>query len=97
MNIADNSKVVFLKYQKSIFINQLKNQKFVLFIKIINITNKQLSLFIILKGKKQKNDQFIQKLKSNHCILLKKTGLTNNKLCIKQMKEYFKLFIKSYF
>lgn len=47
-----NSKLIFSKYQKQTFINKARNQKWVSLIKAINITAKQLPLFVILKGKK---------------------------------------------
>lgn len=56
MGIIGSFKVVFSKYQKQMFINQVGNHKQALFIEVVGTINRQLSLFIILKEKKQKDD-----------------------------------------
>ena len=83
MGIAGSSKVVFSKYQKQAFINQVENREWVLFIEAIGITGQQLLLFVILKGKKWKDDYFIPKLEPGDHILLSKNGWIDYNLCMK--------------
>lgn len=52
MGVAKSSKVIFSKYQKEAFINQVDNQEWASFIEAINTTNHWLPLFVILKDKK---------------------------------------------
>ena len=82
MGIARSSKMVFSKYQKQAFINQVGNQECVLLIEAIGIIGQRLLLFVILKDKKWKNDWFISELEPSDRILLSKDGQTDNKPCI---------------
>ena len=52
MGIAGSFKVVFSKYQKQAFVNQVGNREWVSLIEAIGTTGQQLPLFVILKGKK---------------------------------------------
>ncbi len=56
MGIAGSSKVVFSKYQKQVFMNQAGNRKWASLIEAIGTTGRRLPLFVILKGKKWKDD-----------------------------------------
>ena len=56
MGIAGSSKVVFSKYQKKAFMNPVGNREWASVIKAIGTTGQRLSLFVILKGKKWKDD-----------------------------------------
>ena len=56
MGIAGSSKVVFSKYQKQAFINQPGNREWASLIEAIGTIGERLSLFVILKGKRWKDD-----------------------------------------
>lgn len=56
MGIAGSSKVVFSKYQKQAFVNQAGNREWASLIEAIGTTGQRLPLFVILKGKKRKDD-----------------------------------------
>ena len=59
IGIAESSKVIFLKYQKQAFVNQAGNREWASLIKAISTTSQRLQLFVILKGKKLKYDQYM--------------------------------------
>ena len=67
---------------KVVFINQPGNQKCAQFIEAINDIGEHLLLFVILKGKKQKDDQFTIKLNPGDRISLSENGQTDNKFCM---------------
>ena len=75
MGIAGSSKVVFSKYQKQAFINQAKKREWTSLIEAIGITGQLLSLFIILKSKKWKDNRYTQELEPGNDILLSENGL----------------------
>ncbi len=56
LDVEGSSKVLFLKYHKQAFIKQAANRKWAFFIKKIGTTKQQLLLFLILKGKKKKDN-----------------------------------------
>ena len=89
MGIADSSKVVFSKYQKQAFINQPGNREWASLIEAISTTGERLPLFIILKGKRWKNDWFTPELEPGDRISLSENGWTDNKLCMKWREECF--------
>ncbi len=51
IGIAGSSKVVFSKYQKQTFTNQVGNREWTTFIEAIGTTGHQLPILVILKGK----------------------------------------------
>lgn len=81
MGIANNSKVVFSKYQKQIFINKPGNREWASLIEAISTIGKRLSLFVILKCKRWKDDWFTPELESDDRISLSENSWTDNKLC----------------
>ena len=83
INIVGSFKLVFSKYQKQAFINQFGNREWVLLIEAICSIGEYLTLFVILIGKKWKDEQFTIELKLSDCISLNKNSWTNNKLYIK--------------
>lgn len=91
MGIGGSSKVVFSKYQKQAFIKQAENRELVSLIEAIRISGQQLPLFVILKGKKSKDNQSINNIQLDNRISLGDNGWTDNKLCIKWLKECFEL------
>ncbi len=74
MGIAGSSKVVFSKYQKQTFMNLAGNQEWASLIEAIGITGQRLPLFVILKGKKWKDDWYTQKLELSDPISLSENG-----------------------
>ncbi len=74
MGIAGSSKVVLLKYQKQTFMNQAENWKWASLIEAIGITGQRLPLFVILKGKKWKDDWYTEELEPGDCISLSENG-----------------------
>ena len=56
IGVAGSSKVVFSKSQKQAFINQAGNRKWASLIEAIGTTGHRLPLFVILKGKRWKDD-----------------------------------------
>ena len=56
IGMAGSSKVVFSKSQKQAFINQAGNREWALLIEAIGTTGHRLPLFVILKGKRWKDD-----------------------------------------
>lgn len=83
ISVKKSSKMIFLKYWKQIFINKTGNWEWIIFIKIIGITSYQLLLFIILKDKRWKNDQYLNNRKKDAYILLSENSWTNIKLYMK--------------
>ena len=51
-------------------------------IEVIGITECRLLLFVIVKGKKWKNDWYLSDMEQGACISLSENGGTDNKLCI---------------
>ena len=54
--------------------NQAVNWKQVSLIEVISITGHRLLLFVILKGKKWKNNQYFKDMKRTSCISLSKNS-----------------------
>lgn len=96
IGIVGSSKIVFSKQQKQAFINQAGNQEQASLIKVIIISGCQLLLFIILKGKKWKNDWYPSDMKRIACISLNENGQTDNKLYLEWMRDFFKPETRSY-
>ena len=96
IGIAGSSKVVFSKYQKQAFINQAGNREWASLIEAIGTTGRRLPLFVILKGKKWKDDWFIPELESGDCISLSENGWTDNKLCMEWIQDCFEPATRSY-
>ena len=95
MGIVGSSKVVFSKYQKQAFINQPGNREWASLIEAISGTGERLPLFVILKGKRWKDDWFTTELKPGDRISLSENGWTDNKLCMEWMKECFEPYTRS--
>lgn len=74
MGIAGSSKVVFLKYQKQAFKNQAGNREEVSFIEAISTTGRWLLLFVILKGKRWKDNP--KDMERGACLSLSEDGWT---------------------
>ncbi len=96
MGIAESSKVVFLKYQKQKFMNQAGNREWATFIEVIGTTGHQLLLFVILKGKKWKDDWYPSDMEKNARISLNENGWADNKLCMEWIKDCFQSVTKSH-
>ncbi len=74
MGITGSFKVVFSKYQKQAFINQPGNREWTSLIEAMSMTGERLPLFVILKGKRWKNDWFTPKLEPGDRISLNENG-----------------------
>ena len=96
MGIAGSSKVVFSKYQKQAFMNQAGNREWASLIEAIGTTGRRLPLFVILKGKKCKDNWFILELEPDDRISLSENGWTDNKLCMEWIQECFEPATRSY-
>ncbi len=96
MSIAESFKVVFSKYQKQVFINQAGNGEWASLIEAIVITGRRLPLFVILKGKRWKNDWYPSDMKRGACISLGENGWTDNKLCMEWIRNCFEPKTRSY-
>ena len=82
MGTSGSSKVVFSKYQKHSFINQAGNREWASLIEAIGTTGRRLLLFVILNGKRWKDDWYSSDMKRGARISLSENGLTDNKLCM---------------
>ncbi len=87
LGVGGSSKVVFSKYQKQAFIKQARNREWASLIEAIGTTGRQLSLFVILKGKKWKDDWYTEEMGPRDQISLSENGWTDNKLCMEWMQE----------
>lgn len=65
-------------------------------IEAVGTTGGRLPLFVILKGKKWKDDWYIQKLEPGDRISPSKNGWTDNKLCMEWMEECSKPATRAY-
>ncbi len=97
MGIAESFKVVFSKYQKQAFINQAGNQKCSSLIEAIGTTWCRLSLYVILKGRRWKDDWYPSDMKQDARISLSENSWTDNKLCIECIRNCFEPETRSYF
>lgn len=96
IGVAGSSKVVFLKYQKQAFINQAENRECASLIEAVGTMGRRLPLFVILEGKKWKDDWYTQELEPGDCISLSENGWTDIKLCIEWMEECFEPATESF-
>ncbi len=90
MGIAGSSKALFSNYQKQTFINKAGNWEWTSLIETIGTTSCQLLLFVILKDKRWKNDWYLSDMERDARISLSKNGSTNNKLCMKWIRNCVK-------
>ena len=74
MGIGRSSKVVFSKYQKQAFMNQAENREWTSHISAIGTIDQHLPSFIILRGKKWKDNGYTQELKPDDRISLNENG-----------------------
>ena len=81
IGVAGSSKVVFSKCQKQAFINQARNWEWASLIEAVGTTGRRLPLFVILRGKKWKDDWYTQEQPGDR-ISLSKNGWTDNKVCM---------------
>ncbi len=95
MGTAGSSKGVFLKYQKQAFINQAGNRERASLIEAIGITGRRLPLFVILNGKRWKDDWYSSDMERGARISLSENGWTDNKLCIEWIRNCFQLETRS--
>ena len=96
MGIARSSKVVFSNDKKQSFINQARNQEQATLIETIGTTGHRLPLFVILKGKRWKDDWYPSDMKKDTCISLSENDWTDNKLCMEWIKDCFELATKTH-
>ncbi len=89
IGVAGSFKVVFSKYQKQAFINQASNREWASLIEAIGTTGQRLPLFVIFKGKRWKDDWYPKDIERNSRISLSENGWTDNKLCMKWMRDCF--------
>lgn len=90
MGIAGSSKVVSSKYQIQAFINQAGSQERASLIEAIGTTGYRLPLFVILKGKRWKDDWYPSDMRKDARISLSENGWTDNKLCMEWMRDFKK-------
>lgn len=74
MSVAGGSKVVFSKYQKQAFINQAGNGEWASLIEAIGTTGRRLPLFVILEGKRWKDDGYPSDMEQGARISLSENG-----------------------
>lgn len=96
MGIAGNSKVLFSKYQRQAFINQSGNREWASPIEAIGTTGEQLPLFVILKGKRWKDNWFTPELELGDHVSLSENKWADNKLCMEWLEECFEPFTRSH-
>ncbi len=63
--------------------------------KAISTTRRQLSLFVIVEGKKWKDEWYTEEIGRKDQISISENGRTSNKLFIDWMQECYKLAIAS--
>ncbi len=83
IDIAKSAKEVFLKYQKQGFINQADNQEWTSLIEAIGTIGRRLLSFVILKGKKWKDNLYPGDMERSDRISIIENGWTDNKLFMK--------------
>ena len=96
MGVVGSSKVVFSKYQKQAFINQAGNREKASLIEAIDTTGRRLPLFVILKGKRWKDDWYPEDMERGARISRSENNWTDNKLCMEWMRDYFELETRNY-